>query len=405
MRRDMLEATRLTRAGRLKEATQFIQRQLRGGMTAPVPERTQVEPMKALGAQSFKEEKIGEAQEAGPRPNSNGSQRGSRSGIRGFLDRIAAQVRGVVHLDDPIARGEHVGDGTDSTGTFVWRQFTSAVGTRQYKLYVPSDHVGEPLPLVVMLHGCSQDPDDFAAGTRMNALAEKYRCLVVYPAQPSSANAGKCWNWFNPADQRHGAGEPALIAGITREVMRDHAVDRRRVFVAGLSAGGAAAAIMGMTYPDLYAAIGVHSGLACGAAKDVSTAVAAMQSGASVMTKNSDAGNLKPDRLVPAIVFHGNSDRQVNPRNGDDVVRQFQEFAHMDLRPLTEQGEAPGGRRYSRTLYVDATGKVMIEHWAVHGLGHAWSGGSTDGTYTDPSGPDAADAMLRFFFEHAVDGV
>ncbi len=288
-------------------------------------------------------------------------------------------------------------DGATKDGAFLARAYANAAGSRAYKLYVPRGYAGQPVPLIVMLHGCTQSPDDFAAGTRMNALADQHGCLVAYPAQPSSANASKCWNWFNPGDQHHGLGEPSIIAGITREVMRDYAVDPRRVFVAGLSAGGAAAAIMGMTYPDLYAAIGVHSGLACGAAKDVGSAFVAMQQGARTPSPVASGG-----RPIPTIVFHGDADTTVNPRNGDDVLRQVMAMGGGDLRPATEPGVVPGGHRYSRTRYVDPAGTVMLEQWTVHGAGHAWSGGSAAGSYTDPRGPDAASAMVAFFLSHAA---
>jgi poly(hydroxyalkanoate) depolymerase family esterase len=252
-----------------------------------------------------------------------------------------------------------------------------------------------------MLHGCTQSPDDFAAGTRMNVVAEEHTCLVAYPAQTASANPSKCWTWFSPNDQQRGQGEPALIAGITRQIMRDYAVDPERVYVAGLSAGAAAAAIMGMTYPDLYAAIGVHSGLACGAASDLPSAFAAMQQGAAAAGREAaSASGIGGSRLVPTIVFHGDQDSTVHPRNGDWVIEQSRATPMADLRTTVQHGQVPGGHAYSRTLHADARGQTILEQWVIHGAGHAWSGGRPAGTYTDPQGPDAAREMLRFFLEH-----
>jgi poly(hydroxyalkanoate) depolymerase family esterase len=251
-----------------------------------------------------------------------------------------------------------------------------------------------------MLHGCTQSPDDFAAGTRMNEMAEAHSCLVAYPGQTSAANTQKCWNWFRAGDQQRDTSEPSLIAGITREVMRGYAVDPRRVYIAGLSAGGAAAAVMGDVYPDLYAAIGVHSGLPCGAARDLPSAFAAMQQGSGDTARRA-GGAMRSGvqrRVVPAIVFHGDGDTTVNPRNGDAVVAQSAQA--VPLKAHSEAGRVPGGHAYRRTRHVDPNGQTVIEHWVIHSTGHAWFGGSATGSYTDPRGPDATAEMLRFFLEH-----
>ena len=268
---------------------------------------------------------------------------------------------------------------------------------------MPSTYHGQTLPLVVMLHGCTQSPDDFAAGTRMNVLAEEHGCLVAYPAQSASANISKCWNWFKAEDQQRDGGEPSLIAGITRQIMAEYPVDPQRVYVAGLSAGGAAAAVMAATYPDLYAAVGVHSGLAVGAAKDMPSAFAAMQGGATTSRANSARRQRCGEgRMVPTIVFHGDQDRTVNPRNGDQVIAQARGAATDDLQATAtaQQGQAAGGRSYRRTTHADAAGQAMLEQWVIQGAGHAWAGGSPAGSYTDPQGPDASREMLRFFLEH-----
>ena len=273
----------------------------------------------------------------------------------------------------------------------------AATGVRHYKLYTPSAAAaGTPRPLLVMLHGCTQDPDDFAAGTRMNALAEREGWFVLYPAQAQRSNISKCWNWFNPGDQRHGGGEPALLAAMTREVVARNAIDADRIYVAGLSAGGAMAAILGREYPDLFAAVGIHSGLPQGAASDVASAFATMQSGDRPRPVKG------PARAVPTIVFHGDRDATVHPAHGRHVIDDALAQSAAGAAPTVSVEIDPGGvagRRVTRSVYRDAQGRSRAELWELHGAGHAWSGGSAAGSYTDPAGPDASAQMLRFFGE------
>ncbi len=292
-------------------------------------------------------------------------------------------------------------------GEFLQRSFTNNAGTRTYKLYIPASYsiaASEPVPIVVMLHGCTQSPDDFAAGTRMNALADRHGFLVIYPAQAANANGSKCWNWFRPEDQTRDSGEPSLIAGITREVASSYRVDNRRIFVAGMSAGAAMAVILGATYPELYTAVGAHSGLPYGAAQDMASAFAAMHGGATrpSLFKHSTAtpANRPASGWTPTIVFHGDQDRTVDPRNGIAIVDQIAviDSDRERLRGIVRTGRAPGGRKYSRTDYVDNSNQPVVEHWIVHGAGHAWSGGSPDGSFTDATGPDASAEMIRFFY-------
>lgn len=277
---------------------------------------------------------------------------------------------------------------------YVARSFTCAAGTRGYKLYIPASAGERPRGLVVMLHGCKQDPDDFAAGTRMNDVAEVHGLVVVYPGQTGAYNASYCWNWFDRAHQERDIGEPAIIAGITREVASEFGLDRQSVFVAGLSAGGAMAVVMGETYPDLYAAIGVHSGLAYGSANDVMSAFAAMRGEVGL-------GSVKQARsganftAVRTIVFHGSADRTVHPSNSQRIVEAANPGGALPNK--TQHGRAAGGRTYTRTIITGPNGSPRLEHWRLDGAGHAWSGGHPDGTYTDPHGPDASLEMARFF--------
>jgi poly(hydroxyalkanoate) depolymerase family esterase len=274
--------------------------------------------------------------------------------------------------------------------SFVGGRFSDGPMQRHYKLYIPP-HAGErPLPLVVMLHGCTQDPDDFALGTRMNEAARTQGCCVLYPAQSQQANPQRCWNWFKHTHQQRGRGEPALLAAMTRDVIESHGIDASRVYVAGLSAGGAMAAILGETYPDLYAAVGVHSGLAAGAAKDLPSALAAMRSGAAAATSRQGP---------PTIVFHGDADSTVHPANGEHVISG--NIGSSDAEAEVDHQRAAAGKSYTRRVHRSREGAVLAEHWVVHGGGHAWSGGSAQGSYTDPAGPDATAQMLKFFLERA----
>ena len=291
-------------------------------------------------------------------------------------------------------------------GEFADRSFSNSSGTRSYKLYVPTTYLGKRMPLIVMLHGCTQDPTDFAAGTGMNQLADQHGFLVVYPAQSAAANGMKCWNWFNENDQQRDGVEPSLIAGITREVAAQYNVDARRIFVAGLSAGASMAVIMGATYPDLFTAVGAHSGLPYRAAHDVSSALAAMRAGRAQQLRHTnpparDSTQPAAATLVPTIVFHGDNDKTVNSDNGADIVEQFVSKAaslRIPFKRTTHERRAVNGREFTTTCYGDASEPPALEYWVLHGAGHAWSGGFADGSHTEESGPSASAEMVRFFF-------
>jgi len=293
------------------------------------------------------------------------------------------------------------------SGQFLSQRFSGLAGARNYKLYVPSGYTGTSLPLVVMLHGCTQSSDDFAAGTRVNRWAESKRYLVVYPEQIQRANSHRCWNWFRPVDQQAGRGEPAIIAGIVRQVIDEYQIDARRVYVAGLSAGGAMAAIMGHEYPELFAAVGIHSGLPVGAAHDVASALALMKTAQSMFTPVAGTATLTP-RAVPVIVLHGDADRTVNPANADRLIENAVKTHELlnPSSPLQTSVEtidaAEGSHAYRRTRHMAVNGTSLIEQWEIHGAGHAWSGGDSGGSYTDARGPDATQAILQFFYQHVM---
>lgn len=271
--------------------------------------------------------------------------------------------------------------------------YSCAEGSRAYRTYVPSTAAEGITGLVVMLHGCTQNPEDFAAGTGMNTLAEEHRLVVVYPHQARGENAQSCWNWFRRGDQRRDRGEPAILAGMTRKVAAELGVPGDRTFVAGLSAGAAMAVILGETYPDVYSAVGAHSGLPYGAAKDVPSAFAAMAGRGDI-----PAGVSSDAPAVPTIVFHGTTDATVHPANGEGIARHVTGRGASQTIETEDRGQI-GGRSYHRKVSASVEGVPQLEHWSVDGLGHAWSGGRAGGSYTDLKGPDASAEMVRFFFE------
>ena len=390
MHSGMAEATRLTQQGRLEEATAAIQRAL-GGDFVPAAQEDPGDTNEPIEVISRLVKGTPQAP-AGGRPTAGRRPGAARWTVQGptLLDRGVQPLRGT-------RVGRPASVNVPEGGRFVERSYTNSAGTRSYKLYIPGGYTGQAVPLVVMLHGCTQNPDDFATGTRMNELAEERTFLVAYPAQAGSANMQKCWNWFQAADQQRGRGEPALIAGITSQVVDEYEVAEGRVYVAGMSAGGAMAAIMGATYPDLYCAVGVHSGLAPGSAHDMPSAFTAMRQGGPVVAVPGGGDR----EVLPTIIFHGDGDTTVHPRNGDRLLANLAGGRDgSSPRVRTRRGRVPGGYEYTRFTYHDPEGQDLVERWSVHGLGHAWSGGSYPGSYTDPRGPDASAEMVRFFEQH-----
>lgn len=389
----MRAATRLTQGGRLQEATQMLRRAFHPGMGSPPPPSP-------------------------PAPHPVHEKTVLDGLVRELDDAPRAVDTPPPHAPEerpaPFVPAEHPGPAGD---TFVGGSFShAAAGTRGYKLFVPARATAASPPLVVMLHGCKQNPDDFAAGTGMNALAREQGVVVLYPEQSMAANPSGCWRWFMPGHQQRDRGEPALLVGMVREVMAAQGIDPRRVYVAGLSAGGAMAAILAQAYPDVFAAAGIHSGLPSGSAQDVMSALSVMKSG-QAGTLGLPTGGLRPaapvgtgsEVHVPTIVFHGDADATVHPRNGEQLMTAAMDAARQHVPdgpggaaepPRVERGQAAQGRHYTRTAFASGPGRSEVEHWLVHGSGHAWSGGQAAGSYTDPQGPNASREMLRFFLAH-----
>lgn len=367
---ELLRATALTRSGNLSEATLVIQRALGFGAAPPAQQPAQRPPHR-------------------PEPEDVVDV--------AFREVSPAGRTGIPHEPAPPAAAPSA---RDAAGTFTQHHFVSHGAQYNYRLYIPAGvRAAQPLPVVVMLHGCKQDSADFARGTGMNALADEHQFMVVYPEQRQKANAMRCWNWFEPAHQQRGKGEPAMIAALAAHVVAAHSGDASRVYVAGLSAGGAMAALAGQLYPDVFAAVGVHSGLAPGAAVDMPGAFSAMRKGRKASAGTATGGAASP----PTIVFHGTADTTVHPGNADHVLQAALAGLRASGVPLTEVPAAdagPGERNARRTAWVTPDGTPVVEHWAVAAGPHAWSGGSAAGSFTDPQGPSASRAMVAFFLRH-----
>jgi poly(hydroxyalkanoate) depolymerase family esterase len=419
----MAEATRLMRAGRLAEATAVIQRTL--GMPLhnvepdaehdnPAEQAEQTEPIEVSYRIIQNDSPHEDTSSAGTDTSMRGTVYGSTKPMRpaepfmgrpdampgndspGIWKTLKSLLKGKNY--EPKAHPEESLSSARARGKFIDGAFTNAAGTRTYKLYIPTSYDGQAMPLVVMLHGCTQSSVDFANGTRMNELAEKDGFFVVYPEQLQSANNSKCWNWFQPNHQRRDAGEPSLIAGITQKIMTTYNIDRSRVYIGGMSSGGAMSAIMAATYPDIYAAVGVHSGLAYGAAHDLPSGFAAMKKGAARHKQ-------RLTRAVPLILFHGDRDTTVSKVNADHIRDQWLQGAGNNggspAEARIDRGNVAGGHAYTRSTHYDKDGRAILDEWIVHHAGHAWSGGSSRGSYTDPKGPDASAEMARFFSKHS----
>ncbi len=317
--------------------------------------------------------------------------------------RTGGKELGLEGMTPGLGRPAHVPELPLPAGAqFLDLRYSCEVGARRYRLYIPAT-AGEGLQgLIVMRHGSTQSPEDFAAGTGMNALAEGHRLLVVYPAQTGGDNSLSCWNWFRPGDQMRDAGEPAIIAGLTESLRDQYAIPANRVFVAGLSAGGAMAAIMGKTYPELYAAIGVHSGLAYGSANDVMSAFAAMRGQPGIEQEPRRNGCSEPEAVPRMIVFHGTADSTVHPSNAARVIGGY--TGSLGRTSRTEHGRSGETRAYSRLVAERDDGMHGVECWMIDGAQHAWAGGNSSGSYTDPRGPDASEAMVQFFL-HGASGI
>ncbi len=377
MQQTMRDAMQVMRSGDLNRATELIQR---GLANAPAPD--------GKGAAS---------PHATPRATPHPPIHASAPCIDGTWRVVPDAPDDVIH-EPPASPAKS----NDDPPVPEIAKFECAAGAREYVVYAPRQRGLRSPPVLLMLHGCTQDAADFARGTRMHVQAVAAGWVVVYPTQSPGANPNGCWNWFRPGDQQRDRGEPAILAGLASAMKRRFQSEPGPAFVAGLSAGGAMAVTMGRLYPELFRGVGVHSGLPHGCARDVPSALAAMRS-AGKAARPIDGNGTNRVR-VPTIVFHGDCDRTVDICNAGLVVADAtrlpplaSEDASDGCAEISASGSVDGGHRYTTTVFRDRSGNVLAERWIVHGAGHAWFGGSREGTYTDPAGPDATAEMLRFF--------
>ena len=402
---DLLEATRLTSAGRLTEATAALQRMLGGQWTPSMPPAGSPPPV--IDGEVMRTSDVNPASQTGPVSRAgvgrlplavpeHAGQQFMPDALRGFLDQISRDGFQLPGGEQAPAHTRPAPAPIPEGAEFLAATFSNQAGSRPYKLYVPSGYrAGEPVPLVVMLHGCTQSPDDFAAGTRMNEAAEERTFIVAYPGQTSSANPQKCWNWFNEGDQQRGQGEPSLIAGITREVMRDYAIDPGGSMLRGCPPAAQPPLSWRTPIPicspqwvciqawlaEQHAICLRRSPPCSGAAAEPGTCIREPQDYEQPRPSSSTATATR--RSAPATA-------RLSSRR----------WERRRSAPWTENGQTPRGYDYAREIHEDANGQAVIERWTVHGAGHAWFGGSPAGSYTDPRGPDATREMIRFFLEH-----
>jgi poly(hydroxyalkanoate) depolymerase family esterase len=349
-------------------------------------------PVDASGFAEHDEHWTGAAPVTEPAARPRRSLRDAVRILRDGHDRLTPAAR----QRDARAQNDEIEADVAGGAGFHRRTFTCEAGGRDYRLYVPRLEDQSAEGLILMLHGCTQTPEDFAAGTGMNAFAEAHHLLIAYPEQTEAHNAMQCWNWFRRNDQARGTGEPAVLASLASHLAEEFDVPGNRIFVAGMSAGGAMAAILADAYPDLFEAVGVHSGVAPGLATDALSAFSAMRGDFVNGTHRPVAFPPEADRVPRIIVFHGESDRTVHPANGRRLALMAQGAFDGGLT-RTEDGVSARGRSYRRMVLEEPTGAPLVESWMVQGAGHAWSGGCLAGSHTDPDGPDASGEMIRFF--------